>query len=227
MLAVAAVAFALGGWVLEGLVLAVGLGTFVEFAMLVRRFAQAWPVRALWLLLGAGYIGLACRTAVPPDMNALQLLEVVGSVIAVDVGAYFAGRGLGGPKIAPKISPSKTWAGLGGAVLAATAFYLALATIDFYQNRAIFHEYVERYHRSYAHFGVQFHWLDALLFGPLTALVAQAGDFFESWLKRRAGVKDSGRLIPGHGGVFDRTDGLIAVLFVIGILRFGVAMVRG
>ena len=56
------------------------------------------------------------------------------------------------------------------------------------------------------------------VFGTLLAVIAQTGDFFESWMKRRAGVKDSGSLIPGHGGLFDRVDGLLAVLFVIGIL---------
>jgi len=57
-----------------------------------------------------------------------------------------------------------------------------------------------------------------MLTGAALAMVAQMGDFFESWMKRRAGVKDSGRLIPGHGGLFDRTDGLIAVAFVAGVI---------
>jgi phosphatidate cytidylyltransferase len=62
------------------------------------------------------------------------------------------------------------------------------------------------------------HYLSFVATGALTAVVAQAGDFFESWMKRRAGVKDSGKLIPGHGGLFDRTDGIVAVLFVVGLL---------
>ena len=63
--------------------------------------------------------------------------------------------------------------------------------------------------------------LALLIVGSLIAVIAQAGDFFESWMKRRAGVKDSGKLIPGHGGLFDRADGIIAVLFTLGLFAFG------
>ena len=105
---------------------------------------------------------------------------------ATDILAYFAGRSIGGPKLAPRISPNKTWAGLAGGV--AGAALLGWLTARNFEMEPIFH------------------WLG----GPM-ALIAQAGDLYESWVKRRAGVKDSGTLLPGHGGVLDRLDGLLAV----------------
>jgi phosphatidate cytidylyltransferase len=110
----------------------------------------------------------------------------LGLVWATDIGAYFAGRAIGGPKLAPAVSPSKTWAGLGGGVAAALAFGFALSAWAGLPPRL------------------------AAASGIL-AVAAQAGDLFESWLKRRAGVKDSGTLLPGHGGVLDRLDGVVFV----------------
>ncbi len=107
-------------------------------------------------------------------------------VWATDVGAYFAGRAIGGPKLAPVISPKKTWAGFYGGVAAATV----LGTLWVYLTGL----------------GATY-----LLLAPLFSAAAQGGDLFESWMKRRAGVKDSGTMLPGHGGVFDRLDGLIPV----------------
>jgi phosphatidate cytidylyltransferase len=123
------------------------------------------------------------------------VLGLIGIVVATDVGAYFAGRTLGGPKIAPSISPSKTWSGLIGGMLAASLFAVALAM------------------RVSPVFSME-ELVLAILFGAFLAVVAQAGDFFESWMKRKAGVKDSGAMIPGHGGVLDRIDGLIPVVIV-------------
>jgi phosphatidate cytidylyltransferase len=114
----------------------------------------------------------------------LLCLWVLAGVWATDIGAYFAGRTIGGPKLAPAISPNKTWAGLGGGVIAALAFGLILW------------RFLELP-------------LALALLSPVLAVVAQAGDLFESALKRRAGVKDSGRILPGHGGVMDRLDGLV------------------
>lgn len=111
---------------------------------------------------------------------------VLAVVIATDVFAYFAGRTMGGRKLAPSISPGKTWAGLIGGVVAAIVIGWLVA----------------RY------FGLP-PWLG--LMGGVMAVLAQAGDLFESWMKRRAGVKDSGTLLPGHGGVMDRIDGLLPV----------------
>jgi phosphatidate cytidylyltransferase len=106
---------------------------------------------------------------------------------STDIFAYFAGRALGGPKLAPRISPNKTWAGLIGGMLGAAV--LGWLAADFFD------------------LGSPFVWLGA----PM-ALLAQAGDLYESRVKRKAGVKDSGSLLPGHGGVLDRLDGLLPVL---------------
>ncbi len=218
MVAVAGAAFWLGGWVLTAFILMAGLGIFAEYAMLVLAFESRRLARAVWLLLGGLYIGFACFTAQSPLLGDQILLVVLCSVIAVDVGAYFAGRTFGGPRIAQSISPSKTWAGLGGGILAACALYLAVFW-EIYLHELAVAQQIEALHEPDYHAGVpKFFWLFAVALGSLTAIVAQSGDFFESWMKRRAGVKDSGRLIPGHGGLFDRTDGLIAVLFVIGVL---------
>lgn len=103
-----------------------------------------------------------------------------------DIGAYAAGRALGGPKLAPAISPGKTWAGLAGGVVLASLFGVLM-------------------HRAY---GLP---LRMTLATPVLAVLAQGGDLYESWLKRRAGVKDSGHMLPGHGGVMDRLDGLVPV----------------
>ncbi|HEX4848687.1 MAG TPA: phosphatidate cytidylyltransferase, partial [Novosphingobium sp.] len=146
---------------------------------------------------------------------------VLLGVIGTDVGAYFTGRTLGGPKIAPAISPSKTWSGLiGGMLGAALGIYLAMRiafTAPFIDamNAAMSGEPDAV---TLVPGGEGPSLVGVLVAGAVLAVVAQAGDFFESWMKRRAGVKDSGRLIPGHGGLFDRTDGFLAVLFVLGLL---------
>ncbi len=114
-------------------------------------------------------------------------------VWATDIGAYFAGRAIGGPKLAPRISPSKTWAGLGGGVLAALVLGFVL-------------------HR-FAGLPIQLAAASGLL-----AVAAQLGDLLESAMKRRAGVKDSGSLLPGHGGVMDRLDGVVAAAPIASLL---------
>jgi phosphatidate cytidylyltransferase len=224
MIVVAGAAFWLGGWVLAGFIIAVGMGILIEWCLLVRAFERRLWARVLWLLAGVAYIGLACDAALPSVLMPLQLLFVVASVIAVDVGAYFAGRTFGGPRIAPLVSPSKTWSGLGGGIAAATALNLAYAAWQYRQDLANFQALAAHYGAIASRLYPSFPWLDVLLAGVLTAIVAQSGDFFESWMKRRAGVKDSGNLIPGHGGLFDRGDGLIAVLFVVGLVNVFAAM---
>jgi phosphatidate cytidylyltransferase len=105
---------------------------------------------------------------------------------ATDIFAYFAGRAIGGPKLARRISPNKTWSGLAGGMLGAAVVGAVAA--------------------SYFKIGSPFLWLGALM-----GLIAQLGDLYESSVKRRLGVKDSGSILPGHGGVLDRADGLLAV----------------
>lgn len=126
--------------------------------------------------------------------NGITLaLWTLAIVWATDIGAYFAGRAIGGPKLAPALSPNKTWAGLIGGMLSALLIGLLLAWV----------------------FNLSFR-LASL--AALLAVAAQMGDLFESWLKRRAGVKDSGRLLPGHGGVMDRLDGALPVVIIVAML---------
>lgn len=124
-----------------------------------------------------------------PDGIALALWTLA-IVWATDIGAYFAGRRFGGPKLAPIISPNKTWSGLIGGVIAATLVGAGIAAAAGLPGALL--------------------WAGA----PL-AVAAQIGDLFESWLKRRAGAKDSGRLLPGHGGALDRLDGLVPVATIV------------
>ena len=210
MVAVAGTALWLGGWVFTAFVFAVGLGVLWEWWGLVQRIAKTPLGAALWMVAGVSYVGLGMAALV--GMRAAELafaLLPIVLVIAVDVGAYFAGRTIGGPKIAPAISPSKTWAGLGGGAFA------ALATLyGAYQVGRI-----DLHHRDGSLMMDALPiWLAMSALALAIAIIAQSGDFFESWMKRRAGVKDSGSLIPGHGGLFDRVDGLLAVLFVGGLL---------
>ncbi|MFN3620078.1 phosphatidate cytidylyltransferase [Sphingorhabdus sp.] len=212
MMSVAVIAIWIGGYAFMGLVIAVGLGVFFEFSKLVLGFAQSFPARALWLLGGVVYVGIACFTLMvfsAPFFGMTPAILLIAGVIGTDVGAYFAGRSLGGPKIAPRISPSKTWSGLFGGMIGAGLMMVAIQAA-IYASRG-------------GHVGdgdvyLAYGWGRLMLTGAALAVVAQVGDFFESWMKRRAGVKDSGRLIPGHGGLFDRTDGLIAVAFAAGLI---------
>jgi len=201
MVFIAGIALWLGGPVWSAFVAAVALGVIWEWWGLVRQFVTGIPGRIVWMAAALVYVGLAAIMLVvlwnaPAPIGRTILLAIVAAVIGTDVGAYFMGRAIGGPKIAPSISPSKTWAGLGGGMLGA---FVAIVTV------------------SYPVEGLSdLGW--KLLVAPCLAIVAQAGDFFESWMKRRAGVKDSGKLIPGHGGLFDRADGMLAVLFIVGLI---------
>lgn len=207
----AGLAIWLGGWLWLALVGAVAVGVLWEWRGLVARFAPSALSRAVWMLGGFVYIGLAAGLLallrVMPGPEQAVVLPIMLAVIGTDVGAYFAGRTFGGPKIAPKVSPSKTWSGLGGGIVGAALVWL-VALGAAHNGLGGVPALPERLAANA--------W-PALMLGTLTAVIAQAGDFFESWMKRRAGVKDSGRLIPGHGGLFDRVDGLLAVLFVLAL----------
>lgn len=148
------------------------------------------------LALGVLYCGLpvlALMVIRRQHEGIVFTLWALALVWATDIGAYFAGRAIGGPRLAPGISPNKTWAGLVGGV--------ALAGL----------------------FGAVMHWAYGLplrltLATPALAVLAQGGDLYESWLKRRAAVKDSGNILPGHGGIMDRLDGLVPVAPVAALL---------
>lgn len=191
MLAVAGTALWMGGTVFQFFVALVAFLVVLEWRGLIVRFPDDDLSRGIWMAVGGVYVAIGCACVLLLHGAGL-ILPVLAAVIGTDVGAYFAGRLIGGPKIAPAISPSKTWAGLFGGM--AGAALLANAALAFSGAAAIA-----------LIGGVAF----VALVAALLAVVAQAGDFFESWMKRRAGVKDSGTLIPGHGGMFDRVDGLL------------------
>ncbi|WP_231958741.1 phosphatidate cytidylyltransferase [Altererythrobacter sp. B11] len=202
MLLVAGVALWLGGMVLDIFVALVAVVGFGEAALLIFRATPNLAVRLAGVLVAFFYIGLAASALA--EMRPAMVLAVLGVVIATDTGAYFTGRRFGGPKIAPRISPSKTWSGLAGGMLGAG---LVLACIGFAVGPQAGWEESARVSFATA----------AFFAGALLAIAAQAGDFLESWLKRKAGVKDSSRLIPGHGGVLDRVDGLLPVALIVGL----------
>lgn len=174
----------LGGMFFIGLVMLAALQMIREWDSLTLN------ENIIWRLAGLAYVALPCASLV--WLRGLEggfgiTLSLLLAVWATDIGAYFAGRIIGGPKLAPEISPNKTWAGLGGGIVAA-ALTLMIAT-------------------SFSPFPATA--ANAFLIGVLLAILAQAGDLFESWLKRRADVKDSSNLIPGHGGLLDRVDGIV------------------
>ncbi len=152
--------------------------------------------RSARLAIGVFYCGipvLALLYLREQENGLLLAFWTMATVWATDIGAYFAGRSIGGPKIAPTISPSKTWAGLAGGMIASLLLAMGL------------------------HANADLPFMLVMASAPL-AVLAQMGDFLESWMKRQAGVKDSGNLIPGHGGVLDRVDGLVPVAQVVALV---------
>lgn len=204
MLAIAGTALWFGGFAFGLLLLIVAGLVLVEWFALLRKMQLGAVVKNLLRLVGpvSVCIAVAGLWIIRDTLGMTAALWVLGMVWATDIGAYFAGRAFGGARLAPSISPSKTWSGLIGGMLAAL---VASATIG---DRA-------------GIVGVP------LWIGLFMGLLAQMGDLGQSWMKRKAGVKDSGNIIPGHGGAFDRVDGLIPVAFLMGLLTVaGVLSVR-
>lgn len=152
-----------------------------------------------WGLVGALYVGVAAIFLIGlRGSSAEGLLVVVWTgtvVIATDVGAYFSGRIIGGPKLWRRVSPNKTWAGLFGGMILAAVASLAFSSLVL--------GYIELF------LGV---------LGALIAVVAQSGDLVESGYKRLFGKKDSGSILPGHGGVLDRLDGMLAAIIAVALI---------
>ncbi|HBF30329.1 phosphatidate cytidylyltransferase [Rhizobium sp.] len=148
-----------------------------------------------WWLVGGVFYASACIVALAAirDDDAIgfvAMLFVFVIVWSTDILAYFVGRALGGPKLAPRISPGKTWSGaIGGAVAGVVGGYLV----------------------AFSYFSVSGWWIPVLAL--VLSVVSQMGDLFESFIKRRFGAKDSSHLIPGHGGMMDRVDGLVTASF--------------
>lgn len=174
---------------------AMGLGVIVAALCAVFLTDRADLRKRAWMIAGVLYIGLPCLALVwLREQGRETLFWLLFLVWATDIGAYAAGRLIGGPKLAPKVSPKKTWAGLFGGMCSAALVGAAtgLGTGD---SPAVL----------------------ATLSGGL-AVVAQAGDLAESWVKRHFGVKDSSAIIPGHGGVLDRLDGLLSTAPVVAVI---------
>lgn len=198
----------LGNWWYLGLLLIGGALVLREFVRLVWGMTPVTNLRILWVVFGVLYVALALwglwHVRAIPQYGLFVAAWLFFVVWATDVGAYIFGRSIGGPKIAPSISPSKTWAGLIGGMAFAVIVMIVM-------HAGLKDEFPWGGH--WLSIVVPNFWACVLAGAPL-AILAQAGDFLESWMKRRAGVKDSGTLIPGHGGLFDRVDGLLPVAIV-------------
>ncbi|WP_420561591.1 phosphatidate cytidylyltransferase [Tepidicaulis sp.] len=166
---------------------------FLAAAIQAARARPLTPVLVAYPYLLLPLLALGWLRAAP-DYGLLLVLWLVLAVWATDTGAYAAGRGIGGPKLAPRFSPNKTWAGLMGGMAGAALAGLGMGA------------YLGQGH------------VPLMLLSAVLAAIAQAGDITESALKRRAGVKDSGTLIPGHGGLLDRVDGLIFACAALALL---------
>ena len=184
LVALALATVAVGGYYFAIFVAAAATAMFYEWSRIVRDWGFGWKAAGFVYALAPALSLLWIRDRADDGLALVLWIFII--TWAVDTGGYFAGRKFGGPKLAPAISPNKTWAGLIGGVTLATlaggAWVLANGLNP---------------------------WL--LLLAPLFAVAAQMGDLFESGLKRRAGVKDSGNWLPGHGGLLDRIDGMVPV----------------
>lgn len=183
-LAVVAVVLAMTGQAGQALAL------LAAGALLAAATARALGYPAFWTGLGVAYLGIPALALVwlrmLPEVGLVLVIWLLLVVWTTDSAAYFAGRYFRGPLLAPRISPSKTWSGLCGGVLGASL--AGMITAALWGSGRL---------------------LQAGGLGAVLAVVAQIGDLAESAMKRKAGVKDAGSLIPGHGGVLDRVDGLM------------------
>ncbi|MEH2518019.1 phosphatidate cytidylyltransferase [Bradyrhizobium sp. AZCC 1610] len=189
-LAVAGLCFAIGRLDAALVVLAVGFVAVVSIA----------PERRGWAAAGFLYAAAAEISSVlvrlDPVKGFAALMFVLLIVWVTDSGGYFAGRGIGGPKLWPRVSPKKTWAGAAGGFAASLAVAVGFAAFDLGRIGPL------------------------LMLSGVLSVVSQLGDLFESAVKRRFGVKDSSHIIPGHGGLMDRLDGFVAAVVVAALFGF-------
>lgn len=186
-----------GEWIYIGLIGLMGLILVSEWANMVER-------RAPWMVTGVIYIALAVwslwHLRTDAEMGRLTIFWLLAVVWGADTGGYAFGITFGGPKLAPKISPNKTWSGfLGGTLTAALAGW---GVVSYFRPEV----------------GLNDAGAFVALIGAALAVVSQIGDLLESSVKRRFDVKDSGNIIPGHGGVFDRVDGLVAAAIALAVV---------
>jgi phosphatidate cytidylyltransferase len=185
-----------------GLCLAIGRidAAFVVLAIGLAAVALLTRERRNWTAAGFFYAAAAEMASVLVRLDSVKgfvaLIFILLIVWVTDIGGYFAGRGIGGPKLWPRVSPKKTWAGAVGGFAASLAVAFGFAAFDLGKTGAL------------------------LLLGAVLSVVSQFGDLFESAVKRRFGVKDSSHIIPGHGGLLDRLDGFVAAIIVAAIFGF-------
>jgi phosphatidate cytidylyltransferase len=202
-LAIAGCCLALGGIDAALLALVLGLAGIACFS----------PERRRWSAAGFGYAAVAQLASVwvrlDPEMGFVTLVFVLLIVWATDIGGYVAGRGIGGPKLWPRVSPKKTWAGAIGGFLASLIVAAGFAVFGSNKSDPT----------------LTLKMAPLLLLAAVLSIASQLGDLFESAVKRRFGVKDSSHVIPGHGGLMDRLDGFVAAVLLaafFGFLRGGV-----
>ncbi len=175
------------------------VGLAVEWLLLLGCGRRERRACLAWAAVGLGYVVIASAAFLwlrsAPDVGRANVLFLLVVVWSSDIGAYVVGRVIGGPRLAPRISPGKTWSGSAGGLLAAVAAGMLGAHL--LANGSSW---------------------GAIAIAALLGVVAQGGDLLESFVKRRLEVKDSGHLIPGHGGLFDRLDALLAVAPVAALL---------
>jgi phosphatidate cytidylyltransferase len=176
------------------LVAAVATAMLWEWRQLTRDWGMKWSVGGFVYAAVPAIALIWIRLIEPADQFPKLLLWAFIVTWATDIGAFIAGKALGRNKLAPSISPGKTVEGLLGGIVIA-ALLGGAWVMDQHLGRAL------------------------LVVAPLFALAAQAGDLFESWMKRQAGVKDSGHLLPGHGGILDRLDGLVPVAVLTALVQ--------
>jgi len=185
-----------------GFFLAVGRIDSALVALVIGLVAVALmaPERRNWAAAGFLYAGAAETASVLLRHDAVKgfvaLIFVLLIVWVTDSGGYFAGRGIGGPKLWPRISPKKTWAGAIGGFVASLAVACVFAALDL--GKAV----------------------PLVMIAGSLSVVSQLGDLFESAVKRRFGVKDSSQIIPGHGGLLDRLDGFVAAVAIAALFGF-------
>jgi phosphatidate cytidylyltransferase len=193
LIAAALLAAVQGGMVFAVFVAAIATLMFYEWTRLVRGWGPAWYIGGFFY---AALPALALLYIREPAEGLVLLVWVFIITWSTDIGGYFVGRSFGRRKLAPTISPNKTVEGLVGGIIAATLLGGLWAFLTGLGG-ALY------------------------LAAPLFALWAQLGDLFESGMKRRANVKDSGSFLPGHGGVLDRLDGLVPVALFTAVLQLG------
>jgi phosphatidate cytidylyltransferase len=197
-------AMAAGVVTLFGAAVWLGIGrigaTYVIVAIGVIVAALLSPHRRGWAALGGCYAFAALIASVAVRLDQVwgftALMFVLLIVWVTDIGGYFAGRGLGGPKLWPRVSPKKTWAGAIGGFVASLLVAAGFAAFGLGKTGPL------------------------VLLGAVLSAASQLGDLFESAVKRRFGVKDSSHIIPGHGGLLDRLDGFVAAVVLAAIFGF-------